>query len=495
MEIVSQESIKVSNSVIVKGLTNTSLDEEISTYLGKYGSINRHFRIDDLESEFHQHVIFEFRYGTAMESLQPLLPLTVQSSVQPELTFEIKSLAEVYALSATRVYMKQICEIANLCGNSLEDILKKELANLQVSPPQSPQHTIPALIGSTETDSQGQGAKSLSPDPPIVESSQPSDPTLNNNLTDFNFVQMQSNATSHPTLALNPPSVQRVVVEHVVRSGETPSHTPMPSRFRAFSGLVPRPNNEADYDMWRTSVEVLIKDPAVSDLNCTQRILDSLLPPATDLTKHLGPHTKPSEHLKVLDSAFGAVEDGDELFARFMNTLQDEGERPSTYLQRLHVCLRKAMRHGGVSESDFDKQLLKQFCRGCWEDCMISDLQLEQRKGSPPSFSELLLLLRTEEDKQTAKVSRMRQRLGRNKPSATNPKQRAMSHVQTVSATESDFDTIKKQIADLSAQLNNWKAESQNHRQSQQKPKCQTASAKVEARPLKKRTTVRKILS
>lgn len=183
------------------------------------------------------------------------------------------------------------------------------------------------------------------------------------------------------------------MVEHVVRSSEMPSHSPMPSRFRAFSGRIPHPNNEADYDTWRTSIEVLINDPAISDLNCTQRILDSLL--LLDITKRLGLDAKPSEYLKVLDSAFGAVKDGDELYARFMNTLQNKGERPSAYLQRLHICLTKAMRHRGVSASDFHKQLLKQFLRGCWEDSLISDLQLGERKESPPS---LLLLLHTEEE-------------------------------------------------------------------------------------------------
>lgn len=482
MEIVNQESIKIPNSVIIKGLTNSDLDEEVATYLEKHGSVNRHIRIDNPNSEFHRQIIAEFNHASAMDTLKPLLPISAQSTAQPEVTFEIKSLAEVYAANArnvTRAYMKQLSEMANLSGHSLEDMLKEELANLTVSS----QPSVSAPANSTETSSHAQGDRS--PDPLPVHSTQSNDPTpnLSQNLIDLNF-PMQSN----PTLDLNPPSVQRVVVEHVVRSSETPSHSSMPNRFRAFSGRVPRPNNEADYDTWRTTVEVLINDPAVSDVSCTQRILDSLLPPATDITKHLGPHAKPSEYLKVLDSAYGAVEDGDELFARFMNTLQNEGERPSAYLQRLHVCLTKAMQRGGVSASEFNKQLLRQFCRGCWEDSLISDLQLGQRKESPPSFSELLFLLRTEEDKQAAKVSRMQQHFGRNKPTQSYPKQRVISNEQTVSTSESDFDVLKKQIADLSAQLNSLKTESQTQKQPKQpKTKCQTTNAKVEAHPVKKK--------
>lgn len=409
MEIVIKESVKIPNSVIITGLTNSDIDEEVVTYLVKHGSINRHIRIDDPQSEFHQQIIAEFNYPSALDTLSSLLPVSLQSSAQPEITFQIKSLAEVYSANArnvTRAYVKRLSEMANLSGHSLEDMLREELANLTMSSQSSePQASVPA--NSTETDLHAQHNHSY--DPSLANSSQANDviPTQNQNLIDLDLPPQLK-----PTLDVNPPSVQRVVVEHVVCSSEMPSHSPMPSRFRAFSGRIPRPNNEADYETWRTSVEVLMNDPAVSDLNCTQRVLDSLLPPATDITKHLGPHAKLSEYLKVLDSAYGAVEDGDELFARFMNTLQDDGERPSTYLQRLHVCLTKAMRRKGVSASEFDKQLLRQFIRGCWEDSLISDLQLGQRKENPPSFPELLLLLRTEEDKQAAKDSRMRQHQG-----------------------------------------------------------------------------------
>lgn len=54
---------------------------------------------------------------------------------------------------------------------------------------------------------------------------------------------------------------------------------------------------------------------------------------------------------------------------------------------------------------DADKQLLKQFCRGCWNNSLITALQLEQRWHDPHTFSKLLLLIRTKEDKQAAKVN------------------------------------------------------------------------------------------
>lgn len=87
MEIVRQESVEVPCSVVVSGLTGTDSDEEASTYLQKYGSIKCFLRIDDPKSDFHRHMIVEFRQSTAMESLGPLLPLKLQNPIYPDVVF------------------------------------------------------------------------------------------------------------------------------------------------------------------------------------------------------------------------------------------------------------------------------------------------------------------------------------------------------------------------------------------------------------------------
>lgn len=47
--------------------------------------------------------------------------------------------------------------------------------------------------------------------------------------------------------------------------------------------------------------------------------MESLLSPATDIVKSLGPHASPRAYINMLDSAYGAIKDGDELFSKFMN--------------------------------------------------------------------------------------------------------------------------------------------------------------------------------
>lgn len=524
MEIVAQESVKIPYSVVVSGLSNTDADEEVSTYLQKYGAVNRFVRIDDPKSDYHKHMIVEFAQATAMLAIEPQLPLKLESSTQTGIQYEIKSLTSVYTQDvrtrATRAYVEQLSELAKLSGHSLEQLMKEELATLiaptpAVTSPTSDQESLLEHNQLSTTESFDHGTVLSSPEPCSVNPSdvtplksphdavQPQTPlSPNKNLTDLNLSQTQPlnpSSVIQPTIDINPPHIQRVVVEHVVRNSENSPHFSTPARLRAFSGRSPRPNNEADYDTWRTSVEVLIKDPSISDLHCTHRILDSLLPPAAEVTKHLGPHANPSVYLALLDSAYGTVEDGDELYARFMSTFQNDGEKPSAYLQRLHVALSTTMRRGGVSPQDFDQQLLKQFCRGCWENALLIDLQLEQKKESPPSFAELLLLLRTEEDKQAAKMSRMKQHLGTTRPTHGASKQRVMSHLQTVHATpeqvqSTEIETLKKQLADLSAQLSSiTAAESQKQKPANpSKAKSPASNAKAEAHLVKRKVTNQK---
>uniref|UniRef100_A0A9J7XU78 Paraneoplastic antigen Ma-like C-terminal domain-containing protein n=1 Tax=Cyprinus carpio carpio TaxID=630221 RepID=A0A9J7XU78_CYPCA len=118
------------------------------------------------------------------------------------------------------------------------------------------------------------------------------------------------------------------------------------------------------------------------------------------------------------------------------NALQDQGEKPSTYLHRLHVMLSATIRRGGVTEAEWSRYLLKQFCRGCWDNSLIADLQLDGRKISPPSFAELVVLIRTAEDKQSLKEERMRKHLGLNKHAPVPVKFRMTTHQQSVYSSD-----------------------------------------------------------
>ncbi|KAL2080727.1 hypothetical protein ACEWY4_024520 [Coilia grayii] len=206
------------------------------------------------------------------------------------------------------------------------------------------------------------------------------------------------------------PEVQKVVVEHVIRANDSAS-SHSSAKLRSFSGRLPTPHHEVDYKTWCSHTEFLLSDSTLPPRYVTRKTVESLLAPAANMIKHLGPHANVQAYLCILDSAYGTVENGDELFVKFLNTLQDAGEKPFAYLSRLQKALNQAVQRG-LPENDLDRQLLKQFCRGCWDNTLINSLQLEQKKKVPPPFSELLLLLWTEEDKQAAKSICMSHHLG-----------------------------------------------------------------------------------
>lgn len=180
-----------------------------------------------------------------------------------------------------------------------------------------------------------------------------------------------------------------------------------------------------------------------------------MLPPAADVVEGLRPESPPAAYLQLLDSAFGTVEDGEELFAQFLNTFQDPGEKSSTYLHRLQLALNRAMKRGGVTHEEVDKHLIKQFCRGCWDYTLLKALQLEQKKSSPPQFSDLLLMIRSEEDRQQAKSSRMKKHIGITKQRAQvqfhgayvcEPEEKDESSISAI-------EDLRKQVASLQRQL------------------------------------------
>lgn len=72
-------------------------------------------------------------------------------------------------------------------------------------------------------------------------------------------------------------------------------------------GGVRRPSHEADFETWQSGVDLLMTDPSESDLQRSRRIVDSLLPPAADLVKHLNSDTLPIVYLSTLNSVYGTV--------------------------------------------------------------------------------------------------------------------------------------------------------------------------------------------
>ncbi|KAJ8003249.1 hypothetical protein DPEC_G00167460 [Dallia pectoralis] len=403
--------IKVPNAVIVSGLLESPEDEEIMDFLKKYGSM-RLVPVTDINSEFYKKLIVEYQNADAIEALAPLLLYTHVLQDNPDVKYYIQALASVYTTkvgcSVTKAYLDEIKKLAKLSGRGFEEVLKDMMSEISEAI---------ELDGSGDTEV---GARQLNTSLDTFE------PPQTQVLSDSSQERIiRSGAEPCPTTNvkrslsvvendLNPPEIQKVIVEHIVRRDELNTHSHFPIKLRSFSGKIPRPN--------------------------------------TDIVKRLSPESTPETYIQLLDAAFGTVEDGEELFAQFMNTLQDPGEKASTYLCRLQAALNIAVKREGAAAGEADRHILKQFCRGCWDNPLLSDLNLEEKKSHPPTFSELLLLIRTEEDRQAAKATRMKKHLG-------SHRQRAMASAcvcsqQATFQLESDpLTELKQQVASLQSQL------------------------------------------
>lgn len=472
MDIIESENIKVPNALIITGLSHTTVDEEIFDFLKQYGSIARIINIPEPSSDIHKQVIVEFSSGTAVKALEELLPLSKPSDANAEIIHHVEALSSVFSCKKgtgiTHTFLSELEGVAKLSGKSFEDVLRDELAritevvgeHIQEQDVTVTQESVPVQRQSNTAVISPPIAKT-SKDPPLIafdllsdeHSSAPKAVAASGSGESIHSFKLSSDH-------LNPPEVQRVVVEHIVKSTDLPSQLHSSAKLRPFSGRVPSPNFEVDYDTWRSSVEFYIADTTIHSTQLVRKIVDSLLPPAANVVKSLGPQSTPRAYLDLLDSAYATVEDGDELFAKFLSINQNSGEKPSSYLHRLQTVLSKAVKMKAISVNDADKQLLRQFCRGCWNNSLITTLQLEQKKDNPPTFSELLLLLRTEEDKQTAKANRMKQHLGFTKPKAQSqahnvcfPEGDEYDLPAPVSTQPSAIQQLQKQIVDLQAQI------------------------------------------
>ncbi|XP_032441705.1 uncharacterized protein LOC116734428 isoform X2 [Xiphophorus hellerii] len=338
MDEFQKLDVKIPNSVLVEGISDEDGKEEVFDFLKQYGKITKTEIISEADSEFEGQFVVEFSSGTAVAELRSILPYSFKSSEKSD-TFFISELAVVYAehvsQSKTHSYLFELQKLAKLSGMDFAEVLKSTMT--QIGQSVAELHSAAKM----EDPDEKSEVMAAAADPTMKEEptlSTATDPTVSRQR-----LEQQPTSRQRPSLHdddIQPPEVQRYVVEHIMKTEESAYHL---QRLRVFSGRLPRPAHEADYETWHSGVDLLLKDPSVSELQRSRRIVESLLPPAADMLKHLSSDTPPTVYLNILDSAYGTVQDGEELFAKFMDTFQDAGEKPSSYLQRLQVMVEQLL--------------------------------------------------------------------------------------------------------------------------------------------------------
>lgn len=446
MELCKKFDVQGQNCLYVTGIEDSCSEEEIADFFQANGDIGKVVKVPDETDQPTGRVLIEYSSDRAISKFNPDTVGKIPSPRTSNVTWHVRTVREICQGELGReLAHRYLDELRVLHLGSREGFfaaLQSQLQNLKsdIEPPQ-------------ESVAQPQPPSQPSLTPHVETQTHESQPESVGSAHSLSY----SNSEPVSESMFNPPHIQKVVVEHIMRSESLPPSYSQ-SRIRTFSGRLPKPNGEVDYDAWRTQVELLLCDRSLSENLKVRRILESLLSPAVDIVKSLGTSAPIQLYLEQLEAAFGLVEDGEELFATFLSSNQNSGEKPSIYLNRLQGLLTKAMSRGGVEAKDLNKHLLRQFCRGCWDQSLIVSLQLEHRKCSPPSFSELLLLLRTEEDRRSAKLERMRKHLGSAKASSHMHSVFSMPTYDhdpdaVVPKKQDDTQKLEKEVAELRKQV------------------------------------------
>lgn len=234
MDFIQRSGIKIPNAVIVCGATDVAdQEEQVLDFLKKYGYIERVLRISDISSEFYQNLIVEFSSGQTLESLEQLLPHEL--AVQGDL-YEVKALGSVYTANIAKTYLAELRDLAKLSGREYGEVLREmmsqmsgDIETMQPMAAEPDAAHIETTVLTPQSVTHPELRYPLSDTPQISNTMGVTDPVP---------IVQERRASSLSVRDLNPPEIQRVVVEHIVRREASLI------RLRSFSGKTPRPNNE-----------------------------------------------------------------------------------------------------------------------------------------------------------------------------------------------------------------------------------------------------------
>ncbi|XP_038063193.1 paraneoplastic antigen Ma2-like [Patiria miniata] len=179
-------------------------------------------------------------------------------------------------------------------------------------------------------------------------------------------------------------------------------------KLRPFSGSKTPAKDEDVFDTWIELAKGQL-DEEENDQEKRKRIREALRPPAANIISDLRRDQQAAtseDYLGALELAFGGTESATELHVLFHSSHQKQGETPSEYLTRLQDILRRLIRKGRVEKEKKDGLLLSQFIKGIlYDEMLLVNLQLKEKVSQPPTYLQLLRMVRREEAEQMVKMS------------------------------------------------------------------------------------------
>lgn len=206
----------------------------------------------------------------------------------------------------------------------------------------------------------------------------------------------------------SPEAIIRAVGDILEKTVKPPGENNAYRRLRIFSGVLPTPAGEEQFEHWIEQARLMVDESDSSGKEKRRRIMESLKGPALEVVKAArtaNVDVSPTKCLEALENAFGTAETGEDLYFSFRLMQQKQGEKLSDFLRRLEQALTKVVRRGGLTASGANRARLEQLIRGAVaSDLMLVQLRLRERKNSPPNFLDLLSEIRTEEEYESSRA-------------------------------------------------------------------------------------------
>ncbi|XP_055000701.1 paraneoplastic antigen Ma2 [Sorex araneus] len=206
------------------------------------------------------------------------------------------------------------------------------------------------------------------------------------------------------------PPVSPEVLAQLV--GQVIAHAPQPllpmryRKLRVFSGsTVPGPEEEP-FEVWLEQATEIIREWPVAEAEKKRWLMESLRGPALDLMHILqadDPSIGVEDCLEAFKQVFGSLESRRTSQVKYLKTYQEEGEKVSAYVLRLETLLRKAVEKRAIPRNIADQVRLEQVMAGAsLSEVLWCRLREMKDQGSPPSFLELMKIIREEEEEEAS---------------------------------------------------------------------------------------------
>ena len=260
----------------------------------------------------------------------------------------------------------------------------------------------------------------------------------------------QADSNLHfPLQSSTPEAIIRAVGDILQKSNQSTHHdNNLYRRLRTFSGVTPTPPGEEQLGNWVEQARLMIEESDRPEREKKMRVMESVKGPALEILQAVrfnNPNALSSEYVDIIETTFGTPESGEELYYTYRMLCQHPNEKLSEFLRRLERALNKVVQKGGLQSSAAGKARLDQLIKGAVRsDLMILNLGLRDRRGSPPTFLELLSEIRLEEEHEAS-----RRRL--------QPSKTAYAKCATVSP-DLELKDLKAEVHKLRAQVSELSA-------------------------------------